>query len=340
MALTLSDAGGGVPWSRRALFTGIPLRARADADFWIRVSRVAMACRFEVTLASQDSGCVPAARGALDAIDAIEDQLSFFRNNSALADLNRRAASEPVPVDEPLFNLLVECASLHRETGGAFDITSTPLSRCWGFLHREGRLPDAYAIESARARVGLDRVLLDSAARTVRFSRAGVELNFGAIGKGYALDRVAEAMRGSGVQHALFSAGRSSLLALGGRHGGWHVDVVSPRIDGVLARVWLRDAALGTSGAGEQFVVVDGVRYGHVIDPRTGWPASGVLSATVIASSCARADALSTAFLVGGLSVAREYCAAHPDVMALVTPERSRRPVVIGRHPGALVEEA
>ena len=96
---------------------------------------------------------------------------------------------------------------------------------------------------------------------------------------------------------------------------------------------------MGTSGAGEQFVMVDGVRYGHVIDPRTGQPASGTISATVIACDAATADALSTAFLVGGLDLARRYCADHPDVMALLTPEGRRSTVVIGRHPGAFVEE-
>jgi thiamine biosynthesis lipoprotein len=147
-------------------------------------------------------------------------------------------------------------------------------------------------------------------------------------------------MRRAGVGHALLSAGRSSLLALGGRDGGWRVDIASPRTDGALARVFLHNAAVGTSGAGEQFVVVDGVRYGHVLDPRTGWPASGILSVTVIASTSALADALSTAFFVGGVRLAHEYCAAHRDVMALVTPEGAGHTILIGHHPGALVEEA
>jgi thiamine biosynthesis lipoprotein len=170
----------------------------------------------------------------------------------------------------------------------------------------------------------------------VRFTRPGIELNLGAIGKGYALDRVAGGLRRAGVRRALLSAGQSSLLAL---NGDWAIDVVSPRADrGPLARVWLRNAALGTSGAGEQFVIVDGTRYGHVIDPRTGWPAAGVLSASVVASSAAEADALSTAFLIGGVDLAREYCRLHPNLLALVTPDDGAAPtVVIGQHPGARV---
>jgi thiamine biosynthesis lipoprotein len=97
--------------------------------------------------------------------------------------------------------------------------------------------------------------------------------------------------------------------------------------------VSLRDAAIGTSGAGEQFVEVDGVRYGHVIDPRTGWPGSGVLSASVIAASAAVADALSTAFFVGGCELAERYCAEHPGVVAMITPDDgSETPTLIGEH--------
>jgi thiamine biosynthesis lipoprotein len=322
------------------MFAGLPLRARAQDGYWIRLSRNAMACRFEVTLASEDAAWVPAARAALDGVDAIEDRLSLFRESSDLVRVNRAAADGAVSVDVDLFRVLSLAAEIHRDTGGAFDITSAPLSRCWGFLQREGRLPPSQAIAEARLNTGFEHVQFNCAARTVRFKRPGMELNLGAIGKGYALDRVGAGMRQSGVACGLLSAGRSSILALGGRGGGWQVDVVSPRTRGPLARIFLRDAAIGTSGSGEQFVIVDGVRYGHVLDPRTGWPASGVLSATVIASSSAVADALSTAFLVGGPRLAHEYCRSHPGVMALITPDNARQTILVGHHPGALVEEA
>ena len=349
LALVEFAENGPARRSRRDFLTGVSGRRTIGDDYWIRVHRRAMACRFEITLASQDAAWVPAARAALNEVDRIEDQLSVFREGSAISRLNRRAAPgeshEPVEIDEALLALLDLCGELHRATDGAFDITSTPLSRCWGFLQREGRVPANDAIEAARASVGFGAVDLDRARRTVRFRRPGLELNLGAIGKGHALDRVAVDMRATGVRHALLSAGRSSLLAIGGRGPGWFVEVVSARGNQVnahpLAQVWLRDAALGTSGAGEQFVVADGTRYGHVIDPRTGWPASGVLSATVIASSAAVADALSTAFFVGGVELAERYCAKHPAVMALVTPDDgSNTPRVFGNVAGAIVRTA
>lgn len=336
------DARETTTTARRQFLTSLPRRrgdltpADEERGYWIRLHRRAMACRFEITLAGEDGAFVPAARIALDEIDRLEDELSVFRETSAISELNRRAASQPVVVPRHLIDLLADCQRLHHETGGAFDITSMPLSRCWGFLRREGRVPDADAIEAARTLVGFDAVQLDRDEGSVRFTREGAELNLGAIGKGYALDRVSSGLRASGVAHALLSAGRSSLLAIGGRGDGWRIDLVSPHVAGrAIAGLWLRNAALGTSGAGEQFVIADGHRYGHVIDPRTGWPANGVVSASVVASDAASADALSTAFLVGGIDLAKRYCAEHRDVLALITPDGgSERPVVIGRHPG------
>ena len=325
--------------TRRDFLTLTTGAREPGSDYWIRIARRAMACRFEITLASEDAAWIVAVRAALNEVDRIEDALTVFRDTSTISSINRTAAAEPVRVNDDVFSLLRDCAFLYRETGGAFDITSTPLSRCWGFLQRDGRLPAADALAAARTLVGADGVLLDDRTRTVRFDRPGLELNLGAIGKGYALDRVGQLLRHSGAAHALFSAGRSSLLAIGGRSAGWHVELVSPRHgDRALARVWLRDAALGTSGAGEQFITIDGMRYGHVIDPRTGWPASGVLSASVIASSAAHADALSTAFLIGGVELAERYCARHSNVLALITLEGARTPIAIGAHAGTWVE--
>jgi FAD:protein FMN transferase len=293
-----------------------------------------MACRFEIALSGEDARFVPAAKAALDEIDRIEARLTVFRETSALCGINRRASRQAVGADEDLFGLLQTCRTLHAQTEGAFDVSTTALSRCWGFLRREGRLPPLAEIEAARACVGMDAVLLDVEKQTVRFRRDGLELNLGGIGKGHALDRVARLLRSRGVEHALLSAAGSSVLALGGRSGDWEIDVGSRHLGRHLGRLRLKDGAVGTSGAGVQFVEVDGKRYGHVLDPRTGWPASGTRAATVITRSAAAADALSTAFLVGGVALAERYCAVHPDTLALVTPDNGETRV-IGSYPGA-----
>ena len=311
---------------------------RGDNGHWVRVHRLAMACRFEVMLSSDDAADMAAARAALDVADDLESLLTVFRQ-SPVVEVNRRAALDEIPVTATLFSLLARSAELYADTAGAFDVTSTPLSRCWGFLQREGRLPEPGAVEAARAVVGMPHGRRDPQTMGVRFAKPGVELNFGAIGKGFALDRMGEELRKRGATRALLSAGRSSVLALGGRGRGWPVDLRPRLASRRVGRLWLKNAAVGTSGAGEQFVEVDGRRYGHVIDPRSGQPAAGVLGASAITRDAATADALSTAFLIGGPALAREYCAAHPETLAvLVLDEPGERTEVFGRCSGATLE--
>jgi thiamine biosynthesis lipoprotein len=320
--------------SRRALFER--LRGRApEGGHWVKVHRPAMACRFEVTLAPEDARHVEAARAALDEVDAIEAVLSWFRDTSELTRVNREAAAGPVVVGPFLFALLGLCRELHALTGGAFDPASTALSRSWGFLDRRPQLPTEEAIADARARSGMDKVVLDGSARSVRFSIPGVELNFGAVGKGWALDRVAASLVERGVSRALVSAGGSSQRAWGALD--WELALEPGRRE--IARLFLRDAALATSAAGEQHFEAAGRRYGHVLDPRTGRPAEGVRSASVVASEAAVADALSTAFLVAGPALAEAVCQARPGTQALMVLDgRPDEILVVGTRDGVSLE--
>jgi thiamine biosynthesis lipoprotein len=296
-----------------------------------------MACRFEITLGGEDAAYVAAARQALDEIDGIEAGISAFRATSDLMRVNRSAAASAVMVDRQLLSLLMLCRTIHHDTDGAFDVTSTPLSRCWGFMaaHRNARLPSPEEIDTARRVTGMGRINIDTEHQTVRFARAGVEISFGAIGKGWALDRVAIGLRARAPGHMLLSAGHSSVLAIGTSSRSWPIDLTSLHVTERLARVELRHGSLGTSGAGEQFIEVNGKRYGHVLDPRTGRPTeSGLLSVSVLAGEAAVSDALSTAFLVGGIDLVRRYCDAHADVMAVVT-SADRRTHIFGDFSGA-----
>src|SRR5829696_4260535 len=198
---------------------------RRDSSHWVRVHRVAMACRFEVMLASGKAIEMSAARAALNEADELESLLTVSREASEVADVNRLAADADVLVSPLLFDLLTRSAALHRATAGAFDVTCGPVSRCWRLMRREGRVPAAAAIDAACAAVGMAHVRLDADARSVRFERSGMELSFGAIGKGFALDRMGVVLRAHGAARALLSAGRGSVLALGGRGRGWPVDL-------------------------------------------------------------------------------------------------------------------
>jgi len=231
--------------------------------------------------------------------------------------------------------LLSLCRELHAATGGAFDPAATALSRGWGFLDRRPRQPADDEIAAARARSGMDKVGLDDLGRAVRFAVPGVELNFGAVGKGWALDRVAASLRVRGVARALLTAGGSSHRGWGGEE--WELALRPGHEDLGLLR--LRDAALGTSASGEQHFEANGRRFGHVLDPRSGWPAEGVRSASVVTSEAAVADALSTAFLVGGPSLAGPFCASRPGTMALLVLEAAPREIrVFGKRDGVNVD--
>jgi thiamine biosynthesis lipoprotein len=324
----------------RRNFLSFDFGRRASAgDHWVKIHRLAMACRVEITLSSEDAGDVPAAREALDEADRLEAALTVFHDTSEVARVNARAADEPVAIGRELFGLLQLSRELHVRTEGAFDVTAAPLTRRWGFLGRQGCVPDSSELAEARACVGMEGVTLDAINRSVRFDRKGMELNFGGIGKGYVLDRMGRLARRRGMRHALLSAGASSIVAIGGRGDGWAIDLRPLRAERRVARLSLRDGAVGTSGAGEQFFEAGGLRYGHVLDPRTGAPASGVLGASVIAQSGAVADALSTAFLVGGPDLAERYCAAYPQTLAvLVLDNDSQPPFVCGHYAGAALE--
>jgi hypothetical protein len=140
-------------------------RPAPPETYWQHVSRPSMACRFEVTLPLEDQAGVSAARLALDEVDKLERRLTIFREDSDLSFINRLAAENSVQVEDALFSLLVLCKELCRETGGAFDITSGPLTRCWGFLKRHGRIPAPDELDDARACVGGDKLILSAGFR-------------------------------------------------------------------------------------------------------------------------------------------------------------------------------
>jgi thiamine biosynthesis lipoprotein len=296
------------------------------------VGREAMACRFEVVF---NVGEVPDATelgvAALDLVDEIEATISIYREESELSRLNAGAAAGWQPVSDELHGLLALARDLHDRTGGGFDIAAGALVRAWGFLRRQGRTPTDDELASALAASGMRHVELDAAGRRMRFTRPGVEINPGAIGKGWAVDRASDALAAAGVPSMLVHGGQSSVRARG-IHGpalpgrrGWPVGLRHPLFPGRrLATITLDDRALGTSGSATQFFVDRGRRLGHILDPRTGRPAEGVLSATVIAPTAAVADALSTAAYVLGVAGLETIAPPGGDVAAiLVLPGRS-----------------
>ena len=300
-----------------------------------------MACTFEAIVASSADRGITAAQTCFAEVDRLESILSVFNPSSELSILNCNAAASAVSVGPELFQLMQFCRSMHEESGGAFDVTTGSLSRCWGFHDRNPHLPDAQHLAKALNSVGFHRVSFGQDCQVVFHSR-DLLINFGGVGKRYALDQAAEKLRTFGMETALLNAGFSSILALGsGFDGaGWFVGLRHPVFtDQRLGTIRMRSCALGTSGQEEQWCETGGQRYGHILDPRTGFPPKGTLSVTVIANSATKADALATAFIVGGPDLANRYCASHEDVIAIMLLERDlSRPIVIGSSNQAVVE--
>ncbi len=304
----------------------------------LSVSRSAMACEFEVLLNQHQYRNGPEqALAALDIIELLENKLSVYKPHSDLSLLNRFGAKRPVAVAADTLKLLQLAQDIHQLTAGAFDITAGSLSDVWGFSRRQGEMPTPEKIADALKSVGTELVQIDAELAQVGLLREGVKTNPGGIGKGYALDRAAGHLTGQGIDDFLIHGGLSSVIARGERQhphvgGGWLVSLRHPlRVEEVLGTIRLRDQALGTSGSGKQFFHFGGERYSHIIDPRSGWPAQGMLSATVICRSGAVADALATALFVMGCEHAQEFCAKFPQISAiiLVANKKSVRPQIV-----------
>jgi len=291
----------------------------------------AMACDFTVMMNPAPGDQVARASEALDIVHELEAQMTVYRDESELSQINRTAYHQNAAVESQLFQLLLRSRDLCLETDGAFDPTSGPLIALWRECRQAGRIPTEAEINQSLEQCGIKHVEFDETGRTVRYTHPDAELNLGGIGKGYALDRAGLYLLDSGIQNWLLHGGHSSILAHGentGR-GGWPVGLRNPLFPKRrLGTILLRDQAISTSGSGVQYFRHRGKKYGHILDSRTGWPVEDILSVTVITPDAALADALSTAFFVMGLEKTGEFCHNNPNVLALlltIPRQRSRK---------------
>ena len=290
----------------------------------LRMARLAMATRFELILYGERESYLRAiGEEALEEISRVEAQLSFYRTDSDVTDLNLRGSSETVPVDPRFFRLLQKAQELSLQSEGAFDITVAPLMQVWGFVGGSGSMPEASAIETARQRVGMQNVVLDEANYTVRFACEGVQIDLGAIGKGYAVDRAIDILRENEIENALLHGGTSTVFGLGSPpdSDGWTIGIQKPYSeegDSPIAAVTLHNEALSVSAPHGKWFENEGKRYGHVIDPRTGYPTGNTLLAALVTPTATEGDALSTALLTLGSAWLPELSCLSPNYRALV----------------------
>lgn len=242
--------------------------------------------------------------------------------------MNREAAVRPIHISDELFSLLELAQRVSAETDGSFDVTIRPVADLWGFIWKEYRLPKAEELEKVMPNVGFKSIKVNAAQRTVRFLKPGVSIDLGGIGKGFAVDRAIGVLRNRGVTNALVRAG-GDLRVIGTPPGqeAWSVQIEDPAKTGQRTSIFLRDAAVSTSGNYENFFIVDGKRYAHVLNPRSGMPVEGIAACSVIAPTCAESDAWATALMVLGPEEAQRRFAKRFPARFVVADQQGRMTV-------------
>ncbi|HQO36386.1 MAG TPA: FAD:protein FMN transferase [bacterium] len=289
---------------------------------FLEVHHRAMATEFSLLLYGENKARLHwAVELALEEIDRLEHQMSVFDITSEISGINARAAEEEVIVEPGLFGVLQFSKQIHEETGGAFDITIHPLVRAWQFFRKAGTVPDADTLAEALSRTGMDHVHLNPERRTVRFEKPGIEINLGGVGKGHAVDVITGILRRNGITSAFINAGGSTFYALGAppERDGWQVGIRDPlNLERHVEVLHLTDRSLSTSGNYERFFTVEGKVYCHILNPRTGYPVCGMLSASVLAPTALETDASSTAFFGMSVEEAGKYCDSHGGISAIL----------------------
>ena len=292
-----------------------------------------MACLYSIDAYAADAEKLHLTlESGLDEVDRIDRLMSHYKADSALSRINREAAQSPVSVEPELFDFIAQSIRYSRDSDGAFDITVGPLMKAWGFFRGEGHLASDRELDMARAVVGWQHVIMDSEHHTIRFDRPGVELDLGGIAKGYAVDRIVKILQAANVSAALISAGGSTIYGLGTPPDGkaWTVSIQDPIDSSRTARdVVLKDRALSVAGSSEKSFDIDGVRYSHIMDPRTGHPVQGVLTVAVVTKTGTEGDALDDAFFVLGPDRSRTYLKRLRDVQTLFFLPDGRRGYVV-----------
>jgi thiamine biosynthesis lipoprotein len=299
---------------RRAAALCVLLAAACASGYLLRLQKSAdaMGTTFTVIVyGAAGQELETAIDAAFAELQRLDEMLSNYKPGSEWSVVNRFAAQRPVKVTPELFRLLSECLRYSRETEGAFDITVGPLVKVWGFYGGRGQLPQAEDVTAALGLVGYRHLHLDAAGGAVSFDLPGVELDPGGFGKGYAVDRMAGILRRRGLSAALVTASDSSIYGMGtppAERRGWLVEIGDPRDHRrSVAEVFLKDMAISTSGSYEKSFRVRGRTFSHIINPRTGRPAEGIKSATVVAPRAIGTEVWTKPYFLNG----RVWAARH-----------------------------
>ena len=284
-----------------------------------------MGSRFNITVVANDSvQGNNAINTAISEITRIEKLISSWDINSQTSKINKNAGIQPVVVNAELFNLIKRAISISKLTDGAFDISYASMDRIWKFDGSMTQMPSKKEITASVAKVGFQNIILDKTKNTVFLKQKGMKIGFGAIGKGYAADKAKTLLISKGVSAGIINAS-GDMNTWGNQPNGkpWKVAITNPmNKNKVFALFPLVNSAVVTSGNYEKFVNLNGKRYTHIIDPRTGYPSSGIISVTVFAPKAELADALATSIFVMGINVGLNRVNQLPKVECIIIDEK------------------
>lgn len=283
-----------------------------------------MGCRFDITVVANDSSQANTfIDTAVTEITRIEELISSWDKNSQTSEINRNAGIKPLKVDAELFHLVETAISISKLTDGAFDISYASMDRIWKFDGSMTAMPSEEEIATSVAKVGFQNIVLNKKESTVFLKLKGMKIGFGAIGKGYAADKTKALLISKGVSAGIINAS-GDMNTWGKQPNGesWKVAITNPldkkKAYGLLP---ITDGAVVTSGNYEKFVSFNGKRFSHIIDPRSGYPSSGILSVTVFAPKAELADALATSVFVMNIEVGLNRINQLPNVECIIIDE-------------------
>ena len=284
-----------------------------------------MGSRFEITVVAKDSA---EANNYIDLavgeITRIEKLISSWDPTSQTSEINRNAGIKPIKVDEELYNLVQRSIEISKLTDGAFDISFASMDKIWKFDGSMTEMPSEEAIKQSVAKIGYQNIILDSENFTVFLKLEGMKIGFGGIGKGYAADKAKTLLMEKGVSAGIINAS-GDMNTWGKQPDGefWKVAITNPMDKNkAFALLPLNENAVVTSGNYEKYVTFNNIRYTHIINPRTGYPATGIISATVFAPKAEIADALATSIFVMGRDVGIDFINQLPKIECIIIDEK------------------
>ncbi len=286
---------------------------------------VLMGSVFEIVLVENDSARAQKHfQKTIDEIERIENLISEWRPHTQISKVNQNAGIKPVKVDREVFELTQRAIQYSTLTDGAFDISIAALDKVWVFDGSMDELPSEEAIKKSIEKVGYQYILLNSVNSTIFLEKEGMKIGFGSIGKGYAVDKGRELLQALGVKGGIVNAS-GDLSAWGCQPNGkpWNVGVANPfKAHKILKVLKLKDGSVATSGSNEKFAEIHGKRYSHIINPKTGWPSSGLTSVTISGPMAEFANFLSTSVMVLGKKESRKLISEYPNYKAIIVSDK------------------